>query len=143
MSEEVENYKRLLSKAHSEIEGLREKIGTCSTTILNTVMAQEAQETEVKFLRARCTELEKIIAQSDKIAEGAVDVISTMQGAMNRMQATILKVAGEANQTLGIIEIKEQIDELERTAQSTSLNASEIAAYQAQIASLKAKAGKV
>lgn len=142
MADDIETYKKLLAKAEAEISDLREKVGTCSTTILNTVMLQEAQETEVKFLRARVSELEKIIAESDKMAKSAADVISAMQSAMTRMQETIEKVTDQANHTLTAVEIKQQVAELEKTAQSTNLSATEIAAYQAHIAALKDKARK-
>lgn len=139
MAEDVESYKKLLAKAHAEIEDLREKVGTCSTTILNTVMAQEAQETEVKFLRARVSELEAIIADSDKMAKSAADVINAMQGAMNRMQETIERVASQSTETLSAVEVKKQISELERAAASTRVDTQQFADYQAQIAALKSK----
>lgn len=141
MSDELQRHKGLLAAAQVEIEELRGKVGKCSTTILETVLAQEQQEAEVAFLRARVKELESIIEESEETARAAAEVIEAMQGAMGRMQETITKVTEQARETLSVAQLQAEVEELEEAASNT-LDADELAEYNARIAELQDRVRK-
>ena len=141
MSDELQRHKDLLAAAHAEIGELREKLGKCSTTILETVLAQEQQENEVAFLRARVGELEAILAESEEAQRAAAEVIAAMQGAMGRMQDTITKVAEQAKETLSVAQLQAEVEDLEEAASNT-LDPDELAEYNARIAELRDRVRK-
>ncbi|MEQ8665492.1 MAG: hypothetical protein RIC16_07185 [Rhodospirillales bacterium] len=141
MSDELQRHKELLAAAQAEIEELRGKVGKCSTTILETVLAQEQQENEVTFLRARVEELEAILAESEETQRAAAEVIDAMQGAMGRMQETITKVTAKAKETLSVAQLQAEVEELEDAAANT-LDPDELAEYNARIADLKERVRK-
>lgn len=121
LQEDLRRHKELLSAATVEIEALRERVGKCATTIMETVMLEESQGSEIKFLRARVSELEVILQKFQAHSRAADQVLAAMRGAMDRMQETIRKVAGEAKKTGAAVGLSKQIEELEQVATAPPL----------------------
>lgn len=116
LRDDLHKHKTLLAAAEEEISSLREKVGHCATSVLETIMSGEQQEAEVKYLRARVAELETIIAQSEEQTHEAEAIFDAMRGAMGRMQETIKKVTETAKHSMAAAELSEQISELEEVA---------------------------
>ncbi len=113
LQQDLQKHRELLSAANDEIESLRDQIGQCATTILETVMLEDSQGEEIDFLRARVTELETILVRSEEQSKAAEQVIAQMRGAMDRMQETIKRVAGEARVTATATDLTARLQELE------------------------------
>ncbi len=138
ISVELQKHKNLLAGSVREILKLRKQVAHCAVTIQETILAQDAQQSEVVGLRARVAELEAIIAQSDEQSSAAAGVFEAMQGAFGRMQETIRKVSERAKQTAADVELLEQVNELEAVAGST-LDDDTLAAYSRHVEALKNK----
>jgi len=110
----VEDLKTLLAAADAEICALRDKVGQCATTIMETVMLEDSQGEELTFLRARVSELETIIRQSEEQAKQAEEVFAAMRTSMDRMQETIKSVAGQARDVQAFPELTKKLKELEK-----------------------------
>ena len=115
LKQDLRQHRDLLVAANEEIERLRERLGKCSTTILETVMLEQSQGEELAFLRARVAELEAITAKSKEQSAAAEKVYAAMRGAMDRMHDGIRKVATQAKESAPPSLAKE-LEELEKAA---------------------------
>lgn len=115
LKQDLRQHRDLLAAANAEIEKLRERLGKCSTTILETVMLEQSQGEELGFLRARVAELEAITAKSKEQSAAAEKVYAAMRGAMDRMHDGIRKVATQARDSAPPSLAKE-LEELEKAA---------------------------
>ena len=117
LKQDVIRHKQLLNAAQAEISKLRDQVGHCATTIMETVMLEDSQGEEIKFLKARISELEEIVAQSEEQREAARQVFEAMRGAMDRMQESIKKVADQAKSTADAADLSQKIKELEKVVE--------------------------
>ena len=115
LKQDLRQHRDLLVAANAEIEKLRERLGKCSTTILETVMLEQSQGEELAFLRARVTELEAITAKSKEQSAAAEKVYTAMRGAMDRMHDGIKKVANQAKDSAPP-DLAKELEELEKAA---------------------------
>lgn len=118
---DLKQHKELLARANKELEMMRDRVGKCSTTVMETVLLEKSQNEEITFLRARVSELEKIVTASQQQSKATEQVFTLMRAAMNRMQASIKKVTQQARETAAAAGLAKELEELEKAAEKASM----------------------